>query len=289
MVNDPYTVAMHTPDIYMISPVHYQGKLVNWVVNYVHVTDIGGIDFGGFCANARECFQEGFATRGLKLVERGKVRKDVLETFLNMIRDPEMTGLDLRSQMAADHVAKVRLHQLYRDYGVEAVDEVGAQLIEQSEARLRDRLRELPDGTWRARQVLDLPDRTYRLELAATKRGDRLAFDYAGSDAQSSYGINCCYWSTKGASLAPLFPILAWDLTWNEGIVRCLEVEAPPGSLVNCQRPAPVSLATIACVSQRQHALGGGAVEDGRGEREISPSCGRMLDGVAGGLFDLWA
>lgn len=248
MVNDPYTVAMHTPDIYMISPVHFGGKLVSWVVNYVHVTDIGGVDFGGFCPNARECFHEGFATKGLKLVERGKIRKDVLETFLNMIRDPEMTGLDLRSQLAADHVAKVRLQQLYRDYGVENVDLVGAQLIEQSEARLRDRLRDLPDGTWRARQVLDLPDKTYRIELAATKRGGELSYDYAGSDAQSPYGINCCYWSTKGASIAPLFPILAWDLTWNEGIVRCLEVKAPDGSIVNCRRPAPVSLATIACV-----------------------------------------
>jgi N-methylhydantoinase B len=248
MVNDPYTVAMHAPDIYMISPIHYDGKLVNWVVNYVHVTDIGGIDFGGFCVNARECFQEGFATRGLKLVERGKIRKDVLETFLNMIRDPGMTGLDLRSQMAADHVAKVRLHQLYDDYGVETVDAVGERLIEQSETLLRTRLRELPDGTWRARQVLDLPDKAYHLELAATKQGDQLTYDFAGSDEQAPYGINCCYWSTKGASIAPLFPILAWDLTWNEGIVRCLEVRAPVGSLVNCQRPAPVSLATIACV-----------------------------------------
>jgi N-methylhydantoinase B len=248
MVNDPYTVAMHAPDIYMISPVHFEGKLVNWVVNYVHVTDIGGIDFGGFCANARECFQEGFATKGLKLVERGKIRKDVLDTFMNMIRDPEMTGLDLRSQLAADHVAKLRLQQLYTDYGVESVDSVGKLLIEQSETLLRQRLRELPDGTWKARQYLDLPDKTYRLELAASKTGDQLSYDFEGSDEQAPYGINCCYWSTKGASIAPLFPILAWDLTWNEGIVRCLEVKAPVGSLVNCQRPAPVSLATIACV-----------------------------------------
>jgi len=165
-----------------------------------------------------------------------------------MIRDPEMTGLDLRSQLAADHVAKLRLQQLYTDYGVESVDSVGKLLIEQSETLLRERLRELPDGTWRARQCLDLPDKTYRLELTASKAGDQLTYDFEGSDEQAPYGINCCYWSTKGASIAPLFPILAWDLTWNEGIVRCLEVTAPSGSLVNCQRPAPVSLATIACV-----------------------------------------
>lgn len=245
MVNDPYTVAMHCPDIFMVSPIHLDGELVSWVVNYVHVTDVGGIDFGGFCPNAKECFQEGFSTKGLKIVERGKIRKDALETFLNMIRDPGMTGLDIRSQLAADHVAKQRMQQLYQAYGVEAVDAVGAQLIEQSERLLRQRLEELPNGTWRARQYIDLPDHTYRLELTATKEGDRLVYDFTGTDGQSSYPINCCYWATKGASLAPLFPILAWDLTWNEGIVRCLDVVAPEGSLLNCQRPAPVSIATI--------------------------------------------
>ena len=244
-VNDPYTVAMHCPDIFMISPIHFEGRLVSWVVNYVHVTDIGGVDFGGFCPSATECFQEGFSTKGLKLVERGKLRRDVLDTFLNMIRDPGMTGLDLRSQLAADHVAKQRMQQLYRDYGVEAVDAVGEQLIAQSERLLKHRLLELPDGTWRARQYLDLPDKCYRLELAATKRGDSLTYDFSGTDEQAPYGINCCYWATKGASLAPLFPIVAWDLTWNEGIVRCLDVVAPPGSLLNCRRPAPVSIATV--------------------------------------------
>jgi N-methylhydantoinase B len=245
MVNDPYTVAMHAPDIFMISPVFHRGNLASWIVNYVHVTDIGGIDFGGFCANAKECFQEGFSTKGLKLIERGKIRKDVLETFLNMVRDPGMTGLDLRSQIAADNVAKQRLVKLYDEYGVDTVDAIGETLIDQSEKQLRARLAELPDGVWRERQYLDLPDRNYKIELAATKQGDTLTYDFTGTDPQAAFPINCCYWATKGGSIAPLFPILAWDLTWNEGIVRCLKVVAEPGSLLNCQRPAPVSLATI--------------------------------------------
>ena len=200
VVNDPYTVAMHAPDIFMISPVFHRGNLASWIVNYVHVTDIGGIDFGGFCANAKECFQEGFSTKGLKLIERGKIRKDVLETFLNMVRDPGMTGLDLRSQIAADNVAKQRLVKLYDEYGVDTVDAVGETLIDQSEKQLRARLAELPDGVWRERQYLDLPDRNYKIELAATKQGDTLSYDFTGTDPQAAFPINCCYWATKGAS-----------------------------------------------------------------------------------------
>ena len=249
MANDPYTVAMHTPDIFMISPIHFEGELTGWVVNYVHVTDIGGIEVGGFCPNAKECFQEGFSTQGLKIAERGKIRKDVFNTFLNMIRDPDMTALDLKSQMAANHVAKQRLHKLYQDYSVGVVDAVGAHLIEQSERGIRQRLRELPDGTWRVRHYLDMPEHTYKIELAVTKSDDSLLYDFTGTDPQAPYGINCQYWAAKGAALAPFLTLLAWDLPWNEGIVNSFDVIAPEGTVVHCKRPTPVSLATIGAVT----------------------------------------
>lgn len=104
--NDSYTAALHPPDVYMISPIHFCGELTGFVANFVHVTDIGAVDPGGFSPNAQDNYQEGFQTQGLKIVERGRLRKDVVETFLNMVRDPGMTNLDLKSQLAANHVAK---------------------------------------------------------------------------------------------------------------------------------------------------------------------------------------
>lgn len=246
LANDPYTVAIHCPDVYMVTPIYFNGDLVTWVVNFVHVTDIGGVDPGGFCPNAREVFHEGFSTKGLKIVERGTLRRDIYETFLNMIRDPGMTGLDLNSQMAANFVVKERMQRLYGEYGPEVVESVGRKLIDESEQRLRRRLRELPDGTWRARKYLDLPHKTYRLVLAATKEGDKLVYDFTGTDEQTDFPVNCHYWHTKGEALAPVLPLLAWDMTWNEGVLRCLDVVVPEGSLLNAIRPAPISLNTVA-------------------------------------------
>ena len=243
--NDPYTVAIHCPDTYMITPIFFQGELITWVVNFIHVTDIGGIDVGGFCPNAREVFQEGFSTKGLKLVERGTLRRDIYDTFLNMIRDPGMTGLDLNSQMAANFVVMERMRRLYTEYGPEVVELVGRTLIDESEQRLRRRLRELPDGTWRARKYLDLPHQAYRLELTATKDGDSLVYDFTGTDDQTDFPVNCHYWHTKGEAIAPVLPLLAWDMTWNEGCLRCVDVVAPEGSLLNAIRPAPISLNTV--------------------------------------------
>jgi N-methylhydantoinase B len=115
--NDSYKAALHPPDVYIISPIHFDGKLQGFVANFVHVTDIGAVNPGGFSPDARDNYQEGFQTQGLKIIERGKPRKDVLDTFLNMVREPDMVALDLKFQLAANHVAAERMIKMYRDYG----------------------------------------------------------------------------------------------------------------------------------------------------------------------------
>jgi N-methylhydantoinase B len=246
--NDSYTAALHPPDVYMISPIHFRGELTGFVANFVHVTDIGAVDPGGFSPNAQDNYQEGFQTKGLKIVEGGKLRRDVVETFLNMVRDPGMTNLDLKSQLAANHVAKRRMQRIYEDYGVEMVRGVSDELIRQSEELTRRRLLELPDGEWRAREYIDMPGETCRVELTARKEGDTLTYDFTGSSPQATLGINCCYWATWGAMFAPIFPLLAWDMTWNEGVTRPVRLVAPEGTVVNCVRPAPISIATVGTV-----------------------------------------
>jgi N-methylhydantoinase B len=248
LMNDPYSGALHAPDIYLISPIHWQGRLAGFVADFVHVADIGGIDPGGFCPSAKSSYQEGFASKGLKLVERGKLRRDVFETILNVVRDPGLVGLDLRSMMAANHVAKQRMLKLYADYGYAAVDGVSSELIAQSERLMRRRLREMPDGTWRAREYYERPDRILRLDLVATKNGDQVTFDFTGAPEQVDSGINSSYWATWGATFASLFPILAYDMVWNDGIFRCFKLIAPERSMVNAQRPAPVSMSTVGMV-----------------------------------------
>ena len=247
-LNDPYVAALHPPDVYIISPLFEVGERVGFVANFVHVTDIGAVDPGGFSPNAQSAFQEGFQTRGLKIVEGGKVRRDVVDTFLNMVRDPGMVQLDLKSQLAANHVAKQRMHALYSEYGGAAVNEVARRLIRQSEDLLRERIASLPDGTWRVREHVDAGGHLCTVELAVTVEGDTLTFDFTGSSAELPIGLNCTHWATWGALFAPLFPLLAWDLTWNEGVTKPVRMIAPPGTVVNCTRPAPSSIATVGIV-----------------------------------------
>ncbi|MGQ0655034.1 MAG: hydantoinase B/oxoprolinase family protein [Betaproteobacteria bacterium] len=252
--NGPSTAALHTSDIYLVAPIHHQGRLVAWSACFVHVFDIGAMNPGGFAPDAQDIFTEGFSSPGIKLVDRGELREDVWSTLLNMVRGPEMVALDLRSMIACNNVARERMLALIDKYGPQTVDEACRTLIEQSESRLRQRLRELPDGSWQSRQYLEVKGETYKVILTMKKQGDSLVFDFTGSSPQSKYSVNCSKWASLGGLFAPLFPLLCYDIVWNEGVIKPVRMIAPEGSIVNCARPAPVSVATVGAIQSVNNA-----------------------------------
>jgi N-methylhydantoinase B len=254
LLNDPYTAALHTSDIYLVSPIHHGGKLVAWSACFVHVSDIGAMNPGGFAPDAQDIFTEGFSSPGIKLIDGGEFRQDVWDTILNMVRSPEMVALDLRSMIACNNVARERMIALIEKYGAQTVDAACRMLINQSEARLRERLRELPDGQWQSRQYLEVKGEIYKVLLTMKKSGDTLTFDFSGSSPQSKYGVNCSRWASLGGLFAPLFPLLCYDIVWNEGVIKPIKMIAPEGTIVNCTRPAPVSVATVGAIQSVNNA-----------------------------------
>ncbi len=254
LLNDPYTAALHTSDIYLVAPIHHDGKLVAWSACFVHIYDIGAMNPGGFSPESRDIYTEGFSSPGIRLIERGVIRQDVLDTFLNMVRSPEMVSLDIRSMIACNNVARDRMLTLLAKYGYETVDSACAQLIEESEELLRQRLNELPDGQWQSRQFLNADEEICKVVLTMTKKDDELTFDFTGSSPQSQYAVNCTKWASLGGLFAPLFPLLCYDITWNEGVIRPIKMIAPEGTIVNCTRPAPVSVATVGAIQSVNNA-----------------------------------
>lgn len=254
LLNDPYTAALHTSDIYLVAPIHYKGKLVGWSACFVHVYDIGAMNPGGFSPDSHDIYTEGVSSPGIKIIDRGEMRQDVMDTLLNMVRSPEMVMLDIRSMIACNNVARDRMVALIEKYGHETVDQACLTLIEQSETLLRARLRELPDGQWQSRQYMDVKGEVFRVLLTMTKKDDTLTFDFTGSSPQASFAINCTKWASLGGLFAPLFPLLCYDITWNEGVIRPITMIAPEGTVVNCTRPAPVSVATVGAIQSVNNA-----------------------------------
>ena len=243
LLNDPYVAAIHQSDVYMVSPIHFKGKLMGWSATFVHVMDIGAMSPGGNSPEATEICHEGIRIPGIKLVERGELRKDLFDAFINMTRQPVMVGLDLKCEIAANNVAKSRMQELYEQFGPELVAAVSQEMLHYSESILRKRMEEIPDGTWRETGSIEAGD-TWTVEVALTKQGSRLLFDFSGSSPQAKKGINMPYHATFGACYEAILCTLAYDLPKNHGALKPIEVIAPQGTVVNCTPPAPVSLNT---------------------------------------------
>jgi N-methylhydantoinase B len=243
LLNDPYLAAIHQSDVYMISPIHFRGKLMGWSATFVHVMDIGAMSPGGNSPGATEICHEGIRIPGIKLVDRGELRKDLFDAFINMTRQPVMVGLDLKCEIAANNVAKSRMQALFEQFGPELVTAVSEEMLHYSETILKRRIAEIPDGTWSDSGSIHAGD-TWKVHVTLKKKDDRLFFDFTGSSAQAKKGINLPYHATFGACYEAILCTLAYDLPKNHGALKPINVVAPSGTVVNPIPPAPVSLNT---------------------------------------------
>lgn len=249
--NDPYIAALHQNDVQMVGPIFADGAVVMWAGVEAHETDVGGMDFASWSPRAREVFQEGMRIPCVKLVDRGELREDVLDMVLAASRLPGPLGLDIRAFMATLTVARSRVTELVRRYGTEALKQAVTRMISSSEAKMRARLAELPDGEFHGIDFLEHDGHSnvlYKLHCKATKRGDKLTLDYSGSSAQAPGFINCTRSGLAGAVCGSILPTFAWDMQWNEGALAPIEIVAPDGLICTAKHPAPVGSATVEAI-----------------------------------------
>jgi N-methylhydantoinase B len=110
---------------------------------------------------------------------------------------------------------------------------------------MRACLRELPDGTRHAEDVLEAREGDLVLTLAATVAGDELTLDFTGSAAQHEGNLNCPLAVTLSACYFALRVLTDPDVPPCEGAYRPLTVIAPEGSLLNARPPAAVAAGNV--------------------------------------------
>ncbi|MDO8211095.1 hydantoinase B/oxoprolinase family protein [Conexibacter sp. CPCC 206217] len=243
---DPWIGAPHQPDNYLMCPIFWEGELFGWAVNTLHLHEVGGVTPGSFCPDAANVFSEATPIPPVKLVSGGELQADVEEMIIRRSRMPSLVALDLRSQIAGANFARERILTLIRRYGADVVKGVMKRITGAAQASLAAKLREIPDGTYRDVQYtgVALPgDREiYRIELTATKEGDRISFANAGTDpAAGTLGCVFCGW--RSAIVAATNAILGWDQLYaTGGVIRCLDFEPAHGTMTCADHPSAVTM-----------------------------------------------
>ncbi|HEX9465843.1 MAG TPA: hydantoinase B/oxoprolinase family protein [Alphaproteobacteria bacterium] len=249
--NDPFIGALHQNDVQMLGPIYAGGQIIAWAGVQAHQTDVGGMDFASWCPKAKDVYQEGFRIPCVKLVDRGEVREDVLEMILTASRLPDQLGLDIRAFIATINVARSRFAEIVQRYGADVVTQAMHRMIESSEAKMRARLRELPDGEFHAADFLEHDGHTnalYKIDVKLKKEGDRITLDFSGSSKQAPGFVNATRAGLRGGVAGGVLPILAYDMQWNQGALTPVEIVAPDGLICTAQFPAPVGAATVEAI-----------------------------------------
>ena len=139
LVNDPHSGALHSLDLAVIAPVHYEGELIAWVGNATHHVDVGAMT-PGRAPLATDWYQEGIIFKPTKLVENGKIRESIFNLFLDNVRMPRYQALDLKAQISANFTASQKMVELVDRYGVKALNETFESTIELGEKQARERI-----------------------------------------------------------------------------------------------------------------------------------------------------
>ena len=241
--NDPYEGGSHLNDVLLFLPVFFDGTIVGFVCNRAHWYDIGGMVPGSLSGSSREIFQEGLRIPSIRIGRDDKFDPNIVALIMRNVRIPDEATGDLRAQLASCRVGSQRVVSLMEQYGGQDVLRYFDEILDSSERRMRDIIRELPEGTVAHEGYVDndgvQPERR-RIMVTVTVKEDSILVDYTGTAEQSlgpmnvglAVGTHYPFIGVKSA-LDPQGPI-------NSGCFRPIETIIPEGTMLNARPPAPV-------------------------------------------------
>ncbi|MBA8908902.1 hydantoinase B/oxoprolinase family protein [Aminobacter sp. NyZ550] len=246
VINDVYQGGTHFNDTRLFAPMFYKGELLGFAQANGHWADVGGAVPGSFNVNALDHMAEGLRITPVRVYSKGVYLSDVAELIAHNTRAPSDIIGDLQAQAEACRLAEREIQRLCDKYGVETIKKSFNEVQDYVEDMTRQRISELPDGTWETIDYIDVdPDEGEGLvpiKVKMTIDGDRVHYDLTGSHPKTVGSfLNCCYGGAFAAVVAGT-KMQSPDIPMNSGFYRVVTVDAGPlGSVVNAEWPTPVA------------------------------------------------
>jgi N-methylhydantoinase B len=245
ITNDPYGGGgTHLSDVSLIMPIYHEDRLVAFVGNKAHWTEVGGKDPGSWTTDATEVYQEGLQFPNVKLFNRGLPDQALLDLIAANVRLPDMTLGDLWAGVAALRVGERRFLDLNDKYGQETVRIAIENLLEYGETMARQELTNLPKGTFEAHDFIDddgIGHGPFPVQVKVTITDDEFVADFTGSQLQVPGPINNTRTGLTSGVRAIFKALTNPNIPANGGSFRPIRVICPDGTVFTAQRPAPVS------------------------------------------------
>ncbi|MBE6713388.1 MAG: hydantoinase B/oxoprolinase family protein [Ruminococcaceae bacterium] len=237
IANDPYSGGgSHLPDLVLLKPVFYRGKLVAYMVNTGHHADKS--------RKGPTIYDEGLRIPLVKLYSKGELVRDVMDLIMTNFQMKYERQGDLNAQMITNQFGADKLSELIDKIGLETYEEFCKKWLEYGEKKARVAIAALPDGTYGFEDYMDddgAGGGRVRIKMQVTVKGDRILFDFTGTDPQNKGPHNCVPCALKATVYYAMMAILDHTIPANSGFFDSIEIKAEPGSFVWAKEPAPTS------------------------------------------------
>jgi N-methylhydantoinase B len=244
ILNDPYRGGTHLPDITLITPLFLEAGLAGFAASRAHHADVGGVTPGSMPAHSTTLAEEGVVIAPTRLVRAGRLDRSLLDELTRPMRGTAQRVADLRAQLAANRLGQRRLEEIAARHGSDVLATGMRETLDYAERRTRARIAEMPDGEYRASDVLEddaAGERDLTIAVCVKVAGDAVAVDFEGTAGQSAGNLNCPLSVTRSATFFVLRVVTDPDIPASAGAYRPVTVEAPVGCLVNARPPAAVA------------------------------------------------
>lgn len=254
VTNHPCAGGSHLPDITVVTPVFYNGKLVFFVANRGHHAEIGGITPGSMPPFSKSILEEGAAIKAFKLVEKGIFQEEgiikILQCPGNDERGNKISGTrriqdnlsDLRAQVAANQRGISLLQELIEQYGLETVQAYMNYVQMNADEAVREMLKSVGKkvSSKSDENFVTLVEEDYmddgsviHLKLSIDFNKGEAIFDFGGTSSEVYGNWNAPEAVTAAAVIYCLRCLVDVDIPLNQGCLAPVKILIPEGSFLS--------------------------------------------------------
>lgn len=257
LTTDPYScngAVSHSNDWLLLRPIFKDGRLMGYASMFGHMTDIGGKVPGSMPTDAQSIFEEGIRVPPIKIYKKDVLQEDVLELILHNCRMPQWNRSDFYAIVAAIRTAEKRVIEMANRFGDDVYFSALEELLDRNKRAMAHLIKNsVPTKKQYFEDYLcddGMGMGPYKIRCAMWREGERVIFDFDGTDPQSIGSVNFLLNEEMFKMFCGVYMIMVFDpqIMFNDGFYDLMEVRIPAGTLLKPRAPAALSC--------RTHALG---------------------------------
>jgi N-methylhydantoinase B len=226
-------------------PIFQDGRLISWAAMFGHMTDIGGKVPGSLPTDAKQIYEEGIDRPAhRRSIKRGELQEDILELILHNCRMPHWNRSDFNAIIAACRTARTRVREnmadaLRRRHRFISAMRNCSTATSARWALIKNRFR--TKKQYFEDYICDdgMGMGPYKIACAMWREGNKVIFDFEGTDPQSIGSINFLLNEEMFKMFCGVFMIMVFDpqILFNDGFYDLMEVRIPEGTLLKPKNP----------------------------------------------------